>query len=103
MKRLLSEVAELSCISVVNLGLTGVSFELSDETVAYLLDSYNIKVQKISSGYMCYQGHNIGGGQSARSQGEAFALFLRIQGCKLSMNDVSGDIIRFCDKLFAEA
>jgi len=102
MKRLLSEDAELSCISVVNRGLTGISFELSDETVSYLLDRYNIKVQKITSGFMCYQGHNIGGGQTARSQGEAFSLFLRYQGCKLSLNDVSGDIIRFCDKLFAE-
>lgn len=103
MKRLLSEEAELSCISVVNRGLTGISFELSEEAVSHLLDCYNIKVQQISSGFMCYQGHNIGGGQMARSQGEAFSLFLRAQGCKLSLDNVSGEIVAFLEGKFAEA
>lgn len=102
MKKILTEEAELSCISVVNRGLSGVSFELSDETIALLLECYNIKIQKASSGFICYQGHNIGGGQMAKSQGEAFSLFLRAQGCKLTSGDVSGDITRFCEMKFTE-
>ena len=100
--KILNEEAECSCREIVSKGKTGTAFDLSGETLSLLLCSFNIKIQKITQGYICYQGHNIGGGQNARTQGEAFSLFLRANGCQLGQENVSEEILRFCEKNFGD-
>lgn len=94
--KLLSSESELSCAAVVNDGLNGISFELGDPVIKLLLDEFNIKVQKSVSGYVCYQGINLGASQTARSEGEAFALFLKHAGLRLERRNISQEILNFC-------
>lgn len=100
MKTKLSAETLRSCVSVINRGLTGVSFELGDEFRKYVLDEFNIKIQKTSTGHICYYAHKVGEGQAALSDGEAFCLFLRHQGCTLSPDDVTGSMEVFCRRKF---
>lgn len=96
----LSDDALRSCVSVINRGLSGVSFELGDAYTRYLLDEFNIKIQKTPTGFFCYHSYKVGDGQTARSDGEALCLFLRQKGCTLSPEDVAGSMERFCRENF---
>lgn len=99
--KLFSSESELSCAAVVNDGLSGISFELGEDVTKKLLLDFNIKVQRISTGFICYHGHNLGGSQTARSEGEAFALFLRQHGCRLDRHRISEGIVDFCRMKFS--
>lgn len=92
----LSDDSKLSCVSVINRGLTGISFELPPEVQNYLLREYNLKIQKVSAGYICFFGHRVGEGKEARSSGEALCLFLRSRGCTLDPQNITDSLEKFC-------
>lgn len=54
-------------------------FELNDESIADLIDLFNIKLQKCSSGFICFQGHKVGLARKATCSGMALCRFLHSQ------------------------
>lgn len=55
-------------------------FDLSEGAIQDLIDLFNIKIQKCSSGYICFKGHHVGHAKTAPSSGCAFCRFIKSQG-----------------------
>lgn len=55
----------------------GHEFDLSKNSLQGLIDEFNIKVQKCSTGYICFKGVNIGMGITGSSSGRAFCNYLK--------------------------
>lgn len=55
-------------------------FDLSEDCLREIIDCFNIKIQKCSTGFTCFEGHNIGLAQHGKSAGGTFSKFLKVQG-----------------------
>ena len=66
-----------------SLGDSDFEFDLSRESIAELIDEFNVKVQSCSIGHICFKGHNIGHSQKGKTSGRALGNFLKQGGLSL--------------------
>lgn len=76
-------------------------FDLTDDMIKWLLVEFNLKIQKTTSGHICFHGHNVGNGIVADSSGKALALFLKSSGLKINSEEVAKSIEDFCREIFS--
>lgn len=55
-------------------------YDLSEDCLNEIIDCFNIKIQKCSTGFTCFQGHQVGHAQNGKSAGGTFSKFLKAQG-----------------------
>lgn len=99
----LSEEIRIFLISEINSPSTGNSFALPEDFIKFLLEEFNLKIQKIDSGYICFHSYKVGSGSLGQSSGEALAKFLCLNKCVINPKDPDGSLTDFCQKAFVGA
>ena len=59
------------------------NFDLPQDCRDALLNHYNIKIQPVQTGFICFKGIDIGSAVQAKSSGLVFALHLKSKGLKV--------------------
>lgn len=95
----LSEETKIFLIAETNSPSTGISYVLPDDFIKFLLDEYNLKIQKLDSGYICFHSYKVGSGSFGQSSGEALSKFLNLNKCMIDAKDPEGSLADFCKKV----